>query len=235
MNKMNKTRMKNKNNKSKIRPFTDNRIKYIINLLSPKNSDKVLNVGISNIPEIEIAIEDNVKECWTIDIDKQKLKKASKYLKKTKLICEDIDSKPLKKNYFDKVIIIEVLEHLDSDITALKWINSILKKNGSVIIGVPNKHPLHIINPVKYFEHKRHYSNEEITNKTEENGFKIMHLNVVENWSLLANLYIHFFFKFILRKTIPFNTFKKSANKTYMQENKSGMDIIIKAKKIRDV
>lgn len=227
--------MKNNKARSKIKPFGDNRISYIINLISPNKKDRILNVGISNIPEIEMALENKIRECWTIDIDKKKLDKASKYLKKTNLICDDISSAPLKKNYFDKVVIIEVLEHLDSDVSALKWINSILKKNGSIIICVPNKHPLHIFNPVKYAEHKRHYSNKDIIERVKDSGFKVEYINVVENWSLLANLYIHLIFKFILRRTIPFNTFKKSANKTYLQENKDGMDIILKAKKIRDV
>lgn len=230
-----KLKTRNKEKKSELRPFANNRIFYVINLISPEKKDKILNVGISNIPEIEMALENKISECWTIDIDKKKLDKASKYLKKTKLICENIDSKPLKKNYFDKVVILEVLEHLDSDLGAIRWINTILKKDGSVIIGVPNKYLLHIINPVKYFEHKRHYSNEDIIEKIKSAGFEVEHLNVVENWSLLANLYIHLFFKFVLRRTIPFNTFKKSANKTYMQENKSGMDIILKAKKVRNV
>ena len=227
--------MKNKKRKLEEEPFANNRIDYIINLISPNDKDKILNVGISNIPEIEMAIENKVKECWTIDVDKDKLEKASKYLKKTKLLREDITTWPLKKNYFDKVIILEVLEHLDSDTDALRWINSILKENGIVIIGVPNKSLLHIINPVKYAEHKRHYSNEEIIEKVKRAGFKVEHFNVVENWSLLANLYIHLFFKFILHRTIPFNTFKKSANRTYMRENKSGMDLIIKARKVRNL
>ncbi|MEK6933471.1 MAG: methyltransferase domain-containing protein [Nanoarchaeota archaeon] len=227
--------MKNKKRKLEEEPFANNRVNYLINLISPNKKDKILNVGISNIPEIEMAIENKVKECWTIDMDKDKLEKASKYLKKTKLLREDITTWPLKKNYFDKVVILEVLEHLDSDTDALRWINSILKEKGTVIIGVPNKSLLHNINPVKYAEHKRHYSNEEIIEKVKIAGFEVEHLNVVENWSLLANLYIHLFFKFILHRTIPFNTFNKSANKTYMRENKSGLDIIIKAIKIKDV
>ena len=215
--------------------FANNRIDYIIKLISPSKKDRILNVGISNIPEIEIVLENRVKECTTLDIDLEKLNNASKYLRKTKLIKEDINNKPFKNKKFDKVVILEVLEHLDSDITALKWINSILKKRGHIILSVPNNHPLHIFNPIKYLQHKRHYSNSDILKKLNNLGFKVEHFNLVENWSLLANLYIHSFFKFFLKKTIPFNTFKKSPNKTYTQKNSSGLDIIIKAVKVKDL
>ncbi len=212
------------------------RIAYIVSLLKLKLGDKVLNIGISNIPELEIFLENKVKECVTIDIDKEKLRHANTFLKKTKLIEGDILKEPaFKNNYFDKVIILEVLEHLEDDIKAANWINSVMKKGGTLIVAVPNTHPLHYLNPVKYLEHKRHYTNESITKLLIEQGFKIDNLNVVENWTLLANLYIHLFFKFILKRTIPFGILKKSSEKTYSQKNYKGLDIIVKATKISDI
>ena len=66
-------------------PFATNRIDYVINLLNPQKKDKVLMIGVSNIPEIEIKVEKIVKECWTIDIDRKKLEKAGKHLKKNEI------------------------------------------------------------------------------------------------------------------------------------------------------
>jgi SAM-dependent methyltransferase len=213
-------------------PFGNNREEYIINLINPDKNKKILNIGIANIPEIEMFLEDRVKECSTIDIDKKKLENASKYLKKTKLIEGDINKLELKKNYYDVVVILEVLEHLDNDTETIRLIHSILKKNGEIILSVPNKSILHLINPVMYIEHKRHYSNKDIKKKLETAGFEIVHFNVVETWTLLLNLYIHLFNKFILRRESKFNKFKKIANATYRQKNKRGIDLVIKAKKI---
>ncbi len=39
--------MKNKKRKLEEEPFANNRIDYIINLISPNDKDKILNVGIS--------------------------------------------------------------------------------------------------------------------------------------------------------------------------------------------
>ena len=173
-----------------------------------------------------------MRECITLDYDKKKLEGASKYLKKTRLVEGDIHKPlPFKKEYFDAIIILEVLEHVN-DRKALSMMMPCLKKEGVIIVAVPNMHPLHIINPVLYFEHKRHYSNEKIKKRLEEAGCTVEDLNVVENWTLLANLYLHLFFKNVLRQKRPFSTFSKSAEKTYQQKNRHGLDIIVKARKI---
>ena len=222
-----------KNKEEDKPPFARNRLQYILNLINPKKNQRVLNLGISNRPEVEMAIEDKVKECHTLDIDSKKMENASRFIKKTKIMNVDI-TKPnkIKKNYYDTVIMIEVLEHLKDDQAALKWISSVLKPSGSLIIGVPNDAFLHYFNPVKYAEHERHYSNYLIKSRLREAGFQIKHFNLVECWTLLASLYIHLFRKFILRQNRPFGIFKKTTNKTYHQYNRTGMDILIKAIKV---
>ncbi len=208
------------------------RTAYILKLLRPTKQMKVLNVGISNIPEIEMELEKTVKACVTIDFDKKKLEKAKPFLTKTKLVEGDILKElPFKKEQFDAIIILEVLEHVD-DVHALQMLLPHLKKGGVLIVGVPNLHPLHLINPVLYFEHKRHYSNAKIQRRLKDVGCTIEDLNVVENWTLLANLYLHLVSKHVLRKQRPFGMFTKSAARTYEQKNRHGMDIIVKARKL---
>lgn len=214
-------------------PYASNRTDYVFNLLNPKKTDKILNIGISNIPEVEQSLEPSVAECWTIDIDKQKISAAAHFLKKTHLLHEDITKKTtLKDNYFDKVTMIEVLEHIKDDRAALRFINKKLKPSGILIIAVPNDAFLHYFNPVKYAEHERHYSNALIRQRLQEAGFTIEHFNLVERWTLLANLYIHLFRKFVLRQNRPFGVFTTLSHNSYKQQNRRGMDIIIKARKI---
>lgn len=216
-----------------IAPLGKDRIDYFVNLVDPQKTDKVLNIGISNIPEIEMILEDKVKECWTIDIDGPKLKKASRYLHKTKLIEGDITKDNiLKKNYYDKVVICEVLEHLKNDDKVLLGVRSLLKPGGKLIISVPNNHPLHYLHPVTYMQHERQYTNQSVRDLMKKTGFRIEHFNVVECWTLLANLYVHLFYKYILGKSKNFLTFSRRANRSYRQINKSGLDIAVRAVKI---
>ncbi|MEK6896287.1 MAG: class I SAM-dependent methyltransferase [Nanoarchaeota archaeon] len=216
-----------------IEPFAFTRIDYVINLIAPHKKQRILHIGVSNIPDIEKLVENTVAESVTVDIDKEKIEKARSHVTKARILEDDI-MRPakLKKGHFDVVVMLEVLEHLKDDVGALNTIHRLLKKGGHLIISVPNKDLRHVINPVKYFEHERHYSNEDIIEKLRGAGFGIEHFNVVESFSLLANLYLHIIMKFLLRKNVPFNFFDRHHNKTYAQYNRHGLDIILKARKI---
>ena len=218
---------------NQIKPFASTRTQYVLNLIAPHKKQKILHIGVSNIPEIEKLVENRVAKSVTIDIDKEKIEKARLHVKKAEIIEEDIlRPKKLKKDYFDTVVMLEVLEHLKDDVGALRTIHSTLKRGGHLIISVPNKDPRHVINPVKYFEHERHYSNQDLVRKLRNVGFEIEHFNIVETFSLLANLYLHIIMKFLFRKNVPFNFFDKTRNKSYEQNNKHGLDIMVMARKI---
>lgn len=216
-----------------LNPFASSRTQYVINLLRPHKKQRVLHVGVSNIPEVEKVIEHEVKESVTVDIDREKIRKALSHVSRAKIIEDDI-TRPahLKKNYFDSVIMLEVLEHIGDDRGTLKIVNSVLKRGGHLIISVPNKDIRHLVNPVKYFEHKRHYSNRDLVEKLKEAGFEIEHFNVVETFSLLANLYLHLIMKYLFRRNTPFNFFDKKGNRSYQQYNKQGLDLMVMARKI---
>ncbi len=216
-----------------IAPLGKDRIDYFVNLVNPQKTDKVLNIGISNIPEIEMILENKVKECWTVDIDGPKLKKAAHYLHKTKLVEGDITKdNVLKKYYYDKIVMCEVLEHLKNEDIVLMGIRSLLKPGGKLIISVPNNHFLHYLHPVTYMQHERQYTNQSVRDLMKKTGFKIEHFNVVECWTLLANLYVHLFYKYFLGKSKNFLTFSRRANRSYRQINRSGLDIAVRAVKI---
>ncbi len=219
--------------KEKIPPFAQDRDSYVLNLAQPHKKDSILNIGVSNIPRIEMQLENKVSSCTTVDIDEEKVSYAQKFLKKAKLVIDDITSpSKLRKNSFNTIIMLEVLEHLDNDEHILKIINGLLKRGGRLVISVPTDHPLHVINPVKYTQHKRHYSKKRLITILERAGFTIEHFNVVEDWKLLANLYVHLFNKYVRGKKRNFNFFDQGGNRTYGRLNKSGLDFIVSARKV---
>ena len=74
-----------------------------------------------------------------VDIDKIAVKKADRYCKKT--IIRDLNNKgslSFPKNYFDYVIILDVIEHLLHPENILSIIKPPLKKEGTVIVSTPN-------------------------------------------------------------------------------------------------
>jgi len=210
-------------------PFANSRNAYVLNLIGPVASDRVLNVGIGNVPEIEMALEPRVRECWTLDADRRKLAFASRFLDKTRLVCADLLQPPLPDGHFTKVVMLEVLEHLKDDAGALARVHDLMCEGGTLVLSVPNRHPLHVLNPIMYLQHERHYSNAGLAALLERSGFAIRHLNVVEDWRLLANLYLHLVRKFVLHRTGPFEVFTRRGNRTYSRLNRRGLDIVVQA------
>lgn len=105
---------------------------------------KVLDIGVGD--GIYEAILGNYFrercEFFGIDISKEQAARAKKYLKEIKII--DINSKdlPYKNNYFDIVIVSEILEHVFYPEKVLNEAQRVLKRNGFMIITFPNSSSL---------------------------------------------------------------------------------------------
>jgi len=99
--------------------------------------------------------------------------------KNVEFIQEDLRSLQLRDK-FDQVLAFDVLEHIDDDMLALTAINTVLEPNGLLIVSVPT--PLF---PkcfgkawAQAIEHVRDgYSIEELRNKLEDRGFRILRYN----------------------------------------------------------
>ncbi len=76
-----------------------------------------------------------------IDSNNKFIRKSSKFCKKNGIECElikaDILDFKYKKNYFDTIFCLSVLEHINDVESALHNIKSMLKKNGVFILGLP--------------------------------------------------------------------------------------------------
>ncbi len=102
------------------------------------NNAKVLDIGCATG---YFAKELSKKNCetWGVDCDEVAVKKASKYCKK--VIARNVDevkTLPFPKNYFDYVIILDVIEHLLHPENILEIIKPYLKEDGKIIVSVPN-------------------------------------------------------------------------------------------------
>lgn len=213
-------------------PYASSRLDYLYNSVKPHHNMRILNIGIANIPEWEMRIEQEVAESLTLDNDSAKNKHAQTFLKKAKVKTADIYTFPLKEGHYDVITLLEVFEHLPDDRTIMGKLVRALKPGGKIIFSVPSKHWLHYSNPVKYTQHYRHYTLEEAQSLAKRAGLHILHSNHVEDWTLLANLYIHLVRKYLLRSPGTF-TLLTSGEETYRQQNVSGLDIWIIAQKKR--
>lgn len=74
---------------------------------------------------------------------------------------------------FDYVLLLDVLEHIEDDITALTKVNSLLKDDGLFILTVPANSALYGEKDVA-FGHYRRYNKTEILSKLLECGFDVI-------------------------------------------------------------
>jgi 2-polyprenyl-3-methyl-5-hydroxy-6-metoxy-1,4-benzoquinol methylase len=111
----------------------DRRMKIVLSLL-PKGK-KVLDVGCGNGTLTYYVARDN--NTIGIDISKEKISIARKRHPEVKFEIADID-KYKTKDKFDVIILAGVIEYLENPGKTLKKIKNFLKKDGFLIITVPN-------------------------------------------------------------------------------------------------
>ena len=85
----------------------------------------------------------------------------------------------------DTICMINVLEHIEDDVAALKVLSGLLKKDGHLCIFVPALSFLYC-KLDKIFGHHRRYSKSELQNVVEQSGFKILELRYMDMAGIFA-------------------------------------------------
>jgi SAM-dependent methyltransferase len=96
---------------------------------------------------------------------------------------------PFRTNFFDLIIALDVIEHIEEDQEALISINNLMKKKGILILTVPALMSLwskfDVIN-----HHKRRYIKSDLIRKLEQANFKILKISYY-NFFLFPLIFIY--------------------------------------------
>lgn len=152
-------------------------------------NDVVLDLGCSS-GQSSIKAAKIAKKVIGVDFDESLLKLAKETAKRGK--TKNVEFKKVnlekglkyKENSFDKIIFLDVLEHLVERDQILKDIKRILKKDGLLFVGVPNKDTswkktqretgvCSFSDP----DHKIEFSKKEILDLFKKHGFKIINVS----------------------------------------------------------
>lgn len=146
---------------------------------------KILDVGCGDGNVAQLYLKKG--EVYGVDISAAVLKLAQKKGIKTKLCDLNKEKLPFADDFFDVVIFTDVVEHLISPLVVLKEAKRVLKKDGRLIITVPNfarlanrirmlsGDPLDILHWAKYgdeTEHLHWFTKPKLVYLLRENGFK---------------------------------------------------------------
>lgn len=187
------------------------RARRIIEELNLKQNEKIIDLGcgtgyylylLSNLP-----VKLNLTGC---DNDVKALVEAKNSLSKNiKFIPGDLHKMPFKRNFFDKAVASEVLEHLENNTLALREIFRVLKPGGVLVISVPNQSYPFLWDPINWFlqhffnthikngffsgfwsGHLRLYKAEDLVAIIRKAGFKVEILEELTFWCLPFNHYL---------------------------------------------
>ena len=185
-------------------PMADDRNKWILKKLQ-NSTGKLIELGFGNAELLKKIQKNNNLSLYGIDISSYAVYRARKKLKGV-FKKTSITKIPFKSNYFDIVLVLEVMEHVSPSKTfgLLKEVNRVLKSNGILIVSVPLNEGLKemLFKNENPNAHVRFYSPELIIIKLEMSGFIIKEKKLLYAFSRLYN------FKKFLQKWVLIKQWK---------------------------
>lgn len=160
-------------------------LKYALPYIKGKT---ILDIGCWT-GQFEKLVAKHTKSITGIDPNKEAISFAKKHIKNATFVVSTAEKLPFKKNAFDTVTIMDVIEHVPvgEEIQVFEEINRVLKSKGTLVLSTPSRHPISILlDPAYFLIGHRHYSIEGLQKLLSKAGFKIKtHKHVGNVWELL--------------------------------------------------
>jgi len=211
------------------------RAKRILEELVVSDKDTILEVGCGNGYYLSLLNRlDNETKLTGIDNDSSALQAAKKIIKEksTKLILGPAEKLPFEDNSFDKVVMSEVIEHVEDENRSLQEIHRVLKKGGVLVLTTCNLDYPYLWDPVNWTlqhffdthiksgfwagiwnQHTRMYKEEQIAQLLKIAGFKVEKVESLTSWCLPFNHYlVNFIARLFYSKKLP-GSIAKGINK----------------------
>ena len=112
------------------------RAEYTVFLLCPQRTDSILDVGCGDAYQINYVAK-HKSYIVGIDVSHEKLKEGKKVVREANFVCASSESLPFQPKIFNKVMCLELLEHLRNPLKTLDEIDVVLKEKGILVISVP--------------------------------------------------------------------------------------------------
>ena len=170
--------------------------------------DKViLDVGCSYGWFEAWAIENNCKKIIAIEPDVTSFKQIKEVIPNAIFKKGSALNVPSDNEYFDIVVMWEVLEHLpkNTEKKIFEEIIRVLKSGGSLFLSTPNKTFWScILDPAWWLVSHRHYDLNELIENMAESGFEIVKIEYGGGFYELFSMILLYIFKWFFRREIPF-------------------------------
>ena len=181
--------------------------RWMYSAISPFLEGNILEIG-SGIGNISAFLLNNKKNVTLSDLRSEYCNQLSKRFMDSKSLAgvreldlgkEDFDNKYSEiLNKFDTVFALNVIEHIENDLLAIRNCKKLLKDNGTILILVPS-YPWLFCRFDKELGHFRRYNRKSVYKLLNDNGFKV---NIVFYFNAVGVLGWFFFGKLLNNRQI---------------------------------
>ena len=111
---------------------------HVVVLGKIRKKSRVLDIGCAT-GYFAKKLQEKKCQVWGVDTNKKAATAARKYCQEVIIgDVENMGSRPVKKNFFDYILFLDILEHLKNPLNVLSSFLKQAKKEGIIIISVPN-------------------------------------------------------------------------------------------------
>jgi ubiquinone/menaquinone biosynthesis C-methylase UbiE len=156
------------------------RARHIMRFLKPVSDDVVLDGGCG-IGYFSARIKNTVSYIAGVDIDQASLTSAKAFAGGD-FVRADVRVLPFKNDAFNKVLLTEILEHLENEARALDEVKRVARNGAEVVITVPCTEGLLSFTPLRLlghdkpgieFHHRYGYSKKQMSELLTRHGFAV--------------------------------------------------------------
>jgi len=114
------------------------RAEITASLLRPKSDDRILDIGCGEGYQMSYIVE-QCTQVIGLDLSVERLKQAKNRVRNADLVCASSERLPFRPQIFDKIMCLELLEHLNEPHKTILETESVLKVQGTLVVSVPYK------------------------------------------------------------------------------------------------
>lgn len=191
--------------KERMTPRND----FVFKFCGEVKEKNILDIGCGFGWYEKMAVENCAGSIIGIEPDEKSFRNARNEVKGAHFKIGTAIKLPFKNSSFDKVVMLEVLEHLpkNTEEKALEEISRVLKPGGELVISTPNLHFLScLLDPVWLFGH-RHYRLSQIIDILKRKGFSVERTFIYGGFWELIRMCPHYLFKWLLNAEDPLKIF----------------------------
>lgn len=165
--------------------------------IPPKSGGKILDIGCGDGKSL-LKLKEDDWDTYGVEISEM----ASKYAREIlglNIFTGILEDAEFEGEFFDVVLLNNVLEHLSDPATTLKEINRILKNDGKVIISIPNVDSFEAKHFKKYWtawdlpRHLYHFSPVTIKSILNKTGFEVLDIEYDNNPNIILSSFKYVF------------------------------------------